>query len=367
MVIREFIQPDLNRSTLQRLLVRHGVSDRRDLIPQPEGEAKPKTFKDYQPGYVHVDIKYLPAMADEDSRTYLFVAIDRASRWVYLERHREKSQKAATRFLKNLQEKAPFHLRILLTDNDQAFTDRFTQKDRQPSGSHVFDQLCADFGIDHRLTPPRHPQTNGLVERFNGRIAEILRTTHFDSGADLDSMLWHYNRLYNHHIPQRALGHRTPVRKLKDWQAEHPELFRKKVYDQSGLDTYLAGALIIFAIFSRPFLSRTGKSNHITTKNPVVSHFLSLKSLNCLKNFFCLLNILLISSCPLHKALKLNNQRILKLIDKKVKHLMAEPINVLRLMRQRQLYERCHLFVFNKLRSILKTILQHLHLHNIVP
>ena len=236
-VIREFIQPDLNRSTLQRLLVRHAVSNIRDLIPQPEGEAKPKTFKDYQPGYVHVDIKYLPTMVDEDNRTYLFVAIDRASRWVYLERHREKSQKAATRFLKNLQEKAPFHLRILLTDNDQAFTDRFRQKGRQPSGSHLFDQLCANFGIDHRLTPPRHPQTNGLVERFNGRIAEILRTTHFDSGADLDSMLWHYNRLYNHHIPQRALGHLTPVRKLKDWQAEHPELFRKQVYDQSGLDT----------------------------------------------------------------------------------------------------------------------------------
>lgn len=236
-VVREFIQPDLNRSTLQRLLVRHGVSDRRALIPQPEGEAKPKTFKDYQPGYVHVDIKYLPAMADEDSRTYLFVAIDRASRWVYLERHREKSQRAATRFLKHLHEKAPFHLRILLTDNDQAFTDRFTQKGRQPSGKHVFDQLCAEYGIEHRLTPPRHPQTNGLVERFNGRIAEILRTTHFDSGADLNSMLWHYNRLYNHHIPQRALGHLTPVRKLKDWQTGAPELFRKQVYDQSGLDT----------------------------------------------------------------------------------------------------------------------------------
>lgn len=114
--------------------------------------------------------------------------------------------------------KAPFHLRILLTNNHQAFTDRFTQKGRQPPGSHVLDQLCADYAIDHRLTPPRHPQTNGLVKRFNGRIAEILRTTHFDSGADLDSMLW----LYNHHIPQRALRHLTPV--------------RKQVYDQSGLD-----------------------------------------------------------------------------------------------------------------------------------
>ena len=238
-VVREFLEPALNRSTLQRLLVRHGVSDLKALIPQPEDETKPaKTFKDYQPGYVHMDIKYLPAMADEHGRTYLFVAIDRASRWVYLERHRQKSQKAATRFLKHLQEKAPFHLHTLLTDNDLAFTDRFTQKNRQPSGQHAFDRLCSRYGIVHRLTPPRHPQTNGMVERFNGRIAEILRTTHFDTGADLDSMLWHYNRLYNHHIPQRALGHLTPVQTLKQWYAQHPELFRKQVYDQAGLDNY---------------------------------------------------------------------------------------------------------------------------------
>lgn len=237
-VVREFIKPEMVRSALQRLLVRHGVSQRKDLIPTPEGETPPKkSFKDYVPGYLHIDIKYLPQMSDESHRTYLFVAIDRASRWVYLERHREKSLKSAVRFLKNLREKAPFVVKTLLTDNDLAFTDRFTQKDRQPSGSHAFDRLCAQHGIDHRLTPPRHPQTNGMVERFNGRIAEILRTTHFDSTADLDTMLWHYNRLYNHHIPQRALGHITPVRMLKQWYTERPDLFRKQVYDQSGLDT----------------------------------------------------------------------------------------------------------------------------------
>ena len=239
-VVREFIKPDMVRSALQRLLVRHGVSQLKELIPRPEGESRPtKTFKDYRPGYVHVDIKYLPEMADEQGRTYLFVAIDRASRWVYLERHREKSRKAAVRFLKRLQEKASFRIHTLLTDNDLAFTDRFTQKTRRPSGRHAFDQLCARYDIEHRLTPPRRPQTNGLVERFNGRISEILRTTHFDSASDLDSMLWHYQRLYNHHIPQRTLGHATPVRKLKHWYEERPDLFRKQVYDQSGLDNYL--------------------------------------------------------------------------------------------------------------------------------
>ncbi|ABK43882.1 putative transcriptional regulator, fis family [Magnetococcus marinus MC-1] len=84
-VMREFVNPDVSRSGLDRCLRRHGVSRLRDLIPQPEGEKKPiKTFKDYEPSYVHVDYKYLPQMPNESSRRYLFVAIDRASRWVSL-------------------------------------------------------------------------------------------------------------------------------------------------------------------------------------------------------------------------------------------------------------------------------------------
>lgn len=91
-----------------------------------------KTFKDYAPGYVHVDINYLPAIADEKGRPYLSVAIDRASQWVYLERHRSKLHEADVRFAKRLIEAALFNVHTLLTDNDPAFTDRFTQPQRQP-------------------------------------------------------------------------------------------------------------------------------------------------------------------------------------------------------------------------------------------
>jgi len=40
----------------------------------------------------------------------------------------------------------------------------------------------------------------------------------------------------NHHIPQKALGHKTPIQMLKKWQAEKPELFVKRVYNLAGLD-----------------------------------------------------------------------------------------------------------------------------------
>jgi hypothetical protein len=70
-VVREFINPAVSRAGLDRCLRRHGVSNLRELVAQANTDAagaqdKPvKTFKDYEPGFVHVDIKYLPQMPDE--------------------------------------------------------------------------------------------------------------------------------------------------------------------------------------------------------------------------------------------------------------------------------------------------------------
>jgi hypothetical protein len=77
-VICEFIHPAVSRSGLDRCLRRHGVSNLSAPIPQPEGDAKPvKIFKDDAPGFVPINVKYLPQMPDEAVHQYLFVAIDR--------------------------------------------------------------------------------------------------------------------------------------------------------------------------------------------------------------------------------------------------------------------------------------------------
>ncbi len=242
----EFLNPNLSRSALDRCLRRHGVNNLKAMLREQEGEAasdKPyKSFKDYEPGFVHVDIKYLPQMAGESARSYLFVAIDRATRWVYLEIRKDKSARSARAFLNKLIQAAPFKIQKILTDNDKAFTDRFSAAgERKPTGTHPFDVLCQAHGIEHRLIKPRRPQTNGMVERFNGRIAEILQTTRFDSSKDLKQTLLNYREVYNHHIPQRALGHVTPIQALKQWQQKRPEIFVKKVYNHAGLDIYRTG------------------------------------------------------------------------------------------------------------------------------
>ena len=150
----------------------------------------------------------------------------------------DKSARSARAFLNALAKACPVRITRLLTDNGTEFTDRlFGSRARAPTGTHEFDRLCQALGIEHRLTPPRHPQTNGMVERFNGRIADLLRTHHFRSSEDLEQTLHRYVTLYNHHLPQQALNAQTPVQALQDWYASKPELFLRKPSNRPGRDT----------------------------------------------------------------------------------------------------------------------------------
>ena len=125
----------------------------------------------------------------------------------------------------------------VLTDNGKAFTDRlFGLRKRAAGGQHEFDLLCAELGIAHRLAPPMRPQTNGMVERFNGRIEDVLQSHRFRSGEDLERTILRCVHLYNTQFPQAALKGRTPVATLKDCQRHRPELFRKRAYNLAGCD-----------------------------------------------------------------------------------------------------------------------------------
>jgi len=164
--------------------------------------------------------------------------------------HPNKSAALARAFLKALAKACPIKITRLLTENEpqakfqrsyngKEFTDRlFGTRDCQPSGEHEFDQLCQALGIEHRLTKPRTPQTNGMVERFNGRISDILKTHHFRSGEDLRATLHRYVDLYNHQLPQAALGGKTPLEAMKEWFKSNPELFHRRPYDRPGCDNY---------------------------------------------------------------------------------------------------------------------------------
>jgi hypothetical protein len=79
-----------------------------------------------------------------------------------------------------------------------------------------------------------------MFERFHGRISEVLRSHHFQSGADLEATLTRYVWLYNQHLPQKALNPEAPIQAMKKWVTTHPQLFRRRVVNHSGPDTYVS-------------------------------------------------------------------------------------------------------------------------------
>jgi hypothetical protein len=72
--------------------------------------------------------------------------------------------------------------------------------------------------------------------RFNGRIEEVLQSHSFRSGEELETTLHRYVWLYNHQLPQSALGSTLHLQAMKDWHELKPPLFRKQPYHLPGCD-----------------------------------------------------------------------------------------------------------------------------------
>src|SRR3978361_1512707 len=183
-VVSHFL-PHLNRDAVSRILKAEGLN----RLPPADRTRKPHgTFKDYEVGFVHMDVKHLPKLRDRDGLTrkrYLYVAIDRATRFVHLAVKDDETPASAVAFLKEALTAFPFQVTQVLTDRGSCFT------------ADAFERACSAHKLRHRKTRPYTPQTNGMVERFNGRVQrEVLGITVY-SHRDLETLLLGFNAAYN--------------------------------------------------------------------------------------------------------------------------------------------------------------------------
>lgn len=119
--------------------------------------------------------------------------------------------------------------------------ERFQSLARDAPSVDAAHSLCTDLGIEHRLTPPMWPQTNGMVERISGRIEDALQSHHSNNREGLEQTLMCYVHLYNTQLLQSALKARMPVLEMpvlevKEWYSRKPELFSKRPYYLTGCD-----------------------------------------------------------------------------------------------------------------------------------
>ena len=213
----------LTRSNLHRCLQRHGVSRLVDLLP-PEERREKKKFKDYDPGYLHVDTAQINLNKD---KWYLFVAIDRATRYVYVELHNNKRMETAAGFLNKAIAQYPFKIIKLLTDNGIEFSYNLLVDAKKPKEKvHPFVRVCQENGIEHRSTLVKHPWTNGMVEAMNKKIKiNTVRRFFYDTVDALKTHLYAYILNYNFNLKLRALGRISPFDAILKWYLKKPECF----------------------------------------------------------------------------------------------------------------------------------------------
>jgi len=235
--------PRLTRSALHRCFQRHNVS----RLPEISGD-KPvrKKFRQYPIGYFHIDIA---EVRTEQGKLYLFVAIDRTSKFAYAQLHEHATRRIAADFLRALIATVPYTIHTVLTDNGTHFVDNtpepaYLEEETESVPPlffrvHAFAYACEQNSIEHRRTKPKHPWTNGQVERMNRTLKEAtVKRYYYQTHGQLKEHLQTFLMAYNFAKRLKTLRGLTPYQFIcQSWQKQ-PLRFKINPFQHTvGLNT----------------------------------------------------------------------------------------------------------------------------------
>ena len=211
--------PKLTRSALHRCLQRHGIS----RLPKDEdASSKRKTFKETKIGYVHIDSAQLRSA---EGKIHMFLAIDRVSKFVYVEFHPTAEMATGAQFMRGVVAAYPYQIHTVLTDNGVAFTKNASTK--WDTMRHPFDRTCNEHGIEHRLTKPYHPWTNGQAERMNRTVKDATtKVFHYETTQALCAHVLAFVAAFNFAKHLKTLRWRTPFQTIRDAWKTNPAAFK---------------------------------------------------------------------------------------------------------------------------------------------
>jgi transposase InsO family protein len=211
-----------------------------------DAKTKKRRFKSYPIGYFHIDIA---EVRTQEGKLYLFVAIDRTSKYAFTELHEKATRRVAADFLRALIKAVPYKIHTVLTDNGTHFTEpggncwRPTEiKAMLQRGeifrAHSFELACAETDIDHRLTKPKHPWTNGQVERMNRTIKEAtVKRFYYETHDQLRSHLTDFVSAYNFAKRLKTPNGLTPYEHIcKAWTKEPKRFTLDPLHQMPGLN-----------------------------------------------------------------------------------------------------------------------------------
>jgi len=205
-----------------------GISRR----PELEGD-KPnrKRFASYPIGYFHID---LAEVSTEEGKLRLFMAIG-TSKFAFVQLVESAGKMEAAQFLRDLILAVPYRIHTILTDDGVQFTPR---KQDIWDIQHIFDRVCDEHAIEHRLTKVNHPWTNGQVERMNRTIKDAtVKRFHYDSHDQLRRHLDDFVAAYNFARRLKRLRGLTPYEFIcKAWADEPQRFILNPHHEMTGLN-----------------------------------------------------------------------------------------------------------------------------------
>jgi transposase InsO family protein len=179
----------------------------------------------------------------------MFVAIDWVTKFTFAELHELATRRTAADFLRRLIDAVPYKIHTVLTDNGTHFTTpgnvcsamadiRDAIANGERFRAHAFELACAKAGIDHRLTKPNHPWTNGQVERMKRTIKEAtVRRFYYDSHDRPRAHLADFLNAYNFAKRLKTLNGLTPHEVIRKLWTERPDRFRSDpIHHMPGLN-----------------------------------------------------------------------------------------------------------------------------------
>ncbi|MGZ3805856.1 MAG: DDE-type integrase/transposase/recombinase [Pseudobdellovibrionaceae bacterium] len=168
-----------------------------------------KRYRRPLPGYLQMDFKYVPYLI-EGKQFYQLSCVDHHSSWRFMRCYRNKNTFYVMKFLEELIQACPFVIIEIQTDNDAAFTDKFTSG-AGVTGEHAIDVWCATNGITHRLIPVGVKELNGKVENTHKQDdREFFAMNLFKTFESIELSTKGYCERWNGQRATRALGRKTP-------------------------------------------------------------------------------------------------------------------------------------------------------------
>lgn len=185
--------PKISRSSVHRTFKRENINK----VPVEQKE-KAKQFKEYEPGYLHIDVTYLPKFNGKPR--YLIVAIDRCTRAIIYWIYEQKTDENTVDFLDRCLNFFPFEVKHILTDNGPEFTNRLlkSKKGEPRNKESKMDLKFKENDVQHRLTAPFALKTNGMVERVNGIIkTNTILKNKYENSQEMNEDLARFVSFYN--------------------------------------------------------------------------------------------------------------------------------------------------------------------------